>query len=82
MGRQAGGRGAGAAEGACTGNKVRLQACGAGARAERTENMPFMAVTLDVLKLGGWLNALVSCRVARGARMMRGEVRGREGRRN
>ena len=29
----------------------------AGARAERTLNMPFMAVTLDVSRFSGWLNA-------------------------
>ena len=32
--------------------------------AERTKNMPLMSVTLDVLKLSGWLNA-VRCRVKR-----------------
>ena len=30
---------------------------------ERTWNMWFISVTLDVLKLSGWLNALVPCRV-------------------
>jgi len=35
----------------------------AGARAERTVNMPFMAVTLDVSQLSGWLNAAEACRV-------------------
>jgi hypothetical protein len=29
----------------------------AGAGAERTSNMSFMSVTLDVSKLSGWLNA-------------------------
>ena len=38
-----------------------------GARAERTENMPFMFVTLDVSKLSGWLNAYAYCRVERRA---------------
>ena len=33
------------------------------ARAERTENMLYMLVTLDVSKLSGWLNADASCRV-------------------
>ena len=28
----------------------------------RTENMPFMLVTLDVSKLSGWLNADATCR--------------------
>ena len=35
------------------------------ARAERTENIPRMSVTLDVLRLSGWLNARASCRVER-----------------
>ena len=34
----------------------------AGARAERTLNMYCMAVTLDVSKLSGWLNATAFCR--------------------
>ena len=44
---------------------------GARARAERTWNMYFMVVTLDVSKLSGWLNAdappHATCRVARRA---------------
>ena len=36
------------------------------ARAERTENMYPMSVTLDVSRLSGWLNADASCRVERG----------------
>ena len=47
------------------------KAVGAGARAERTLNMPYMSVTLDVSKLSGWLNAVLGgppcCRVERGA---------------
>ena len=35
------------------------------AYAERTANMALMAVTLDVSKLNGWLNASVLCRVER-----------------
>ena len=31
-------------------------------RAERTENMELIAVTLDVSRLSGWLNALALCR--------------------
>ena len=38
-----------------------------GTRAERTSNMFFMVVTLDVSKLNGWLNAYACCRVERGA---------------
>ena len=45
------------------------------ARAERTQNIAFMAVTLEVSKLSGWLNADVSCRVARRAYNAVGEVR-------
>ena len=48
---------------ACTG-RARLKA---GARAERTWNMWFILVTLDVSKLSGWLNAFVTCRVERRA---------------
>ena len=36
----------------------RARAC-----AERTENMAYMVVTLDVSKLSGWLNADANCRV-------------------
>ena len=40
---------------------------GSRARAERTENMAAMFVTLEVSKLSGWLNADASCRVERKA---------------
>ena len=40
---------------------------GARARVERTKNMPYMSVTLDVSKLSGWLNAFANCRVERRA---------------
>ena len=40
---------------------------GVRARAERTQNMPRMVVTLDVSKLSGWLNAVATCRVERRA---------------
>ena len=36
------------------------------ARVERTENIHFMSVTLDVSRLSGWLNAFAFCRVERG----------------
>ena len=50
-GREAGGRGAAAAQAACSG-KARLKAyCGVRARAERTQNMPCMFVTLEVSQL-------------------------------
>ena len=42
------------------------QGCGGqGARAERTENIQPMSVTLDVSKLSAWLNADAHCRVER-----------------
>ena len=56
----------------CTG-RARLKAVGDRARAELTENMPPMSVTLDVSKLSGWLNASAFCRVERRAYAMRGE---------
>ena len=55
-----------ATQSACTGT-ARLKAAGARARAERTANMLFMSVTLDVSKLSGWLNAVAYCRVERRA---------------
>ena len=58
--------GGGDANGMCTG-RARLKAVGARARAERTWNMVFMFVTLDVSKLSGWLNADADCRVERRA---------------
>ena len=51
---------------ACTG-MARLKAGGARARAERTPNICFMSVTLDVSKLSGWLNADAYFRVERRA---------------
>ena len=45
--------------------RARLKAVGARARAERTSNMRVMPVTLDVLKLSGWLNAAAPCQVER-----------------
>ena len=54
--------GGGDAIGMCTG-RPRLKAMADRARAERTPNMFCMAVTLDVSKLSGWLNAHAPCRV-------------------
>ena len=46
------------------------------ARAERTENMIDMLVTLDVSKLSGWLNADAHCRESEGGHtVMQGELR-------
>ena len=60
------GRGATALQAAFTG-RARLKAGGGRARAERTENMLLMYVTLDVSKLSDWLNAYAACRVERRA---------------
>ena len=42
--------------------RTRLSA-GVRTRAERTRNMAYMVVTLDVSKLSGWLNADANCQV-------------------
>eukprot|EP00964_Phaeocystis_antarctica_P033239 scaffold18868_cov59-Phaeocystis_antarctica.AAC.4 len=52
--------------GTCTGRGPDCDGCGGyGPCAERTPNMLFMPVTLDVSKLSGWLNADADCRVER-----------------
>ena len=33
------------------------------ARSQRTQNMPYMVVTLDVSRLSGWLNAFASLNI-------------------
>jgi len=58
------GVGAAAAQAGCR-HRTQLWGLLAGARAERTSNMRIMAVTLDVSKLSGWLNADACCRVER-----------------
>jgi hypothetical protein len=50
-----------------------LKAWGPRARAERTLNIWYMVVTLEVLKLSGWLKADARCRVEGKAHAMRGE---------
>ena len=40
-------------------------------RAERTKNMLYMVVTLDVSKLSGWLNADAYCEESNGGYTMR-----------
>ena len=47
---------------------------GAGLGEERTENMRFMSVTLEVSKLSGWLNADAACRESKGGHAVRSEV--------
>ena len=60
-GREAAGRRAIAVHAACRrGLDCRF---GAGHGEERTWNMRYMVVTLEVSKLSGWLNACASCRV-------------------
>jgi hypothetical protein len=51
------------------GEKARLKAWGARGRgrAERTVNMPYMVVTLDVSKFSGWLNFCTPCQPKGGA---------------
>ena len=48
---------------------------------ERTQNMPYMVVTLEVSKLSGWLNADANCRESKGGHTVRGEVYGSGGNR-
>ena len=60
------GVGVAATQSACTG-RARFKAGGARARAERTQNIQLMSMTLDVSKLSGWLNAYARCRVERTA---------------
>eukprot|EP00964_Phaeocystis_antarctica_P031199 scaffold17666_cov66-Phaeocystis_antarctica.AAC.4 len=70
------GIGAATALGACRGGvDCRL---GAGHGEERTPNMLCMAVTLEVSKLSGWLNANACCRESKGGHTVRGEGAGRE----
>ena len=40
-----------------------MEGWGQGTGSERTSNMRFMSVTLDVSKASGWLNADARCRV-------------------
>ena len=40
---------------------------GGRARAERTKNMPYMLMTLDVSRLSGWSNADARCQVEKEA---------------
>ena len=54
------------------------QGWGGRARAERTQNMRYVFVTLDVLKLSAWLNADAPCRESKGGRAMQGSGTARE----
>jgi hypothetical protein len=73
-GRREGPWGGGGTQEACT-EMARLKAWGPRARAERTPNMVFMSVTLEVSKLSGWLKAVAACRVEGRAFDAGGEVR-------
>ena len=53
---------------------------GAGHGEERTWNIWYMLVTLEVSKLSGWLNADANCRGSKGGHTVRGEGAGREAR--
>ena len=66
----AGDRGARSAQG-----RARLQIYGAGHGEERTWNMLYMSVTLEVSKLSGWLNADADCREPKGRHTVRDDVR-------
>ena len=57
---------------------VQLKAGGHRARAERTLNMSYMAVALEVLRLSGWLNADAPCRESKRGHARRSEVRAGE----
>ena len=69
MGWEAGGHGPAAAHERHARQEGPAVKAGGGSRAcaERTMNMRFMVVTLDVSKLSGWLNADACCRVERRA---------------
>ena len=51
---------------------------GAGHGKERTPNMRYMFVTLDVSKASGWLNADAPCRESNGGHAVRGEGAGQQ----
>ena len=52
---------------------------GVGHGEERTRNILYMLVTLEVSKLSGWLNALAYCRESKGGNAVQGEVYGSAG---
>ena len=66
VGQETGGATAAAAVQA-TGREGQSAGLAGRARAERTINMYSMVVTLETLKLSGWLNADASCQVEREA---------------
>ena len=70
----AGDRGASSVQG-----RARLQIRSTGHGEERTLNMLLMSVTLEVLKLSGWLNAVAACRESNRGRAMCEEVQSTPG---
>ena len=52
---------------------------GAGHGEERTVNMSYMVVTLDVSRLSGWLNADALCQESKQGHAVRGAVYGSGG---
>ena len=77
---EAGGRGRGGGVSSVQAEDPKLWSRLAGARAERTINIWYMFVTLDVSKLSGWLNADKDCRVERES-IKQGATGGHGGRR-
>jgi hypothetical protein len=63
QGREAGGVGRGQRKRRARGTEGPTQGLGVRARAERTANIMYMFVTLEVSKLSGWLKACAFCRV-------------------
>ena len=73
------GVGAEAAQAGCR-QRTQLWRRLAGARAERTINISYMFLTLDVSQLSDWLNADADCRVEKGS-IKRAATGGHRGRR-
>ena len=76
-GREAGGRRVTAVQAACRGEGS-TAVSGAGHGEERTQNMRYMLMTLEVSKLSGWLNADAPCRESKGGHTVRGEGAGQQ----
>ena len=58
--------------------RARLQVGGRARGKERTENIWYTVVTLEVSKLSGWLNADAYCRESNGGHTERGEGAGQQ----
>ena len=78
-GRQEGGGERRRERGVCTGDRAATADGGGGARgAQRTSNMPYMLVTLDVSQPSGWLKAVAPCRGSQAGHTVRGGLRAGE----